>query len=579
MCHDRVCHDPKAYKLYDLENSSTFTWRDVQFYENQFPYANSQTTSTSYPLPVVAPHADLLISDPRSPPPTTSSTPVNRFPTHTSPAIPMRPSWLNNFICNARSSSCSLSANPAYMSFVALLSVLQEPRSFSEAVEHQEWRDAMRSELEALEKNSIWHRSLYPRESFTEVEGIDYVDSFSPVPKTVTVRLFLAIAAARGWPLQQLDINNAFLHGHLEEDMYMTPPEGYDMEPHLTETGLSTVECGIHSSTHCLWFHQSAHDHCLFVKDTPSGPMVLLVFVDDILITGPLLAAFRGVKDYLHTLFTIKDIGDARYFLGMEIARCSDGLYVSRTKYTIDIIRDAGLCQAKSASTPLPQGLRLHSTLDDPLPNRDSYRRLVGRLLYLAFTRPNISHPVQQLSQFLTNHCDSHWRAALHVVRYLKVLKAFYDADWATCPDSCIRLQTKKQPTISRSTVEAEYRSLAAAVCELRWVSYIQTDLGVSTSLPIELLYDSKASLHILVDPVFHKRTKHIELDCHLLADLFTKVLPLSSFNILLSKLELTSRRNRPKIASDEVATSPASRNEVPHQVANLEVAAPSTHS
>ncbi|XP_020555065.1 uncharacterized protein LOC110013263 [Sesamum indicum] len=230
--------------------------------------------------------------------------------------------------------------------------------------------------------------------------------------------------------------------------------------------------------------------------------MVLLVFVDDILITGPLLAAFRGVKDYLHTLFTIKDIGDARYFLGMEIARCSDGLYVSRTKYTIDIIRDAGLCQAKSASTPLPQGLRLHSTLDDPLPNRDSYRRLVGRLLYLAFTRPNISHPVQQLSQFLTNHCDSHWRAALHVVRYLKV-------SW----------KTKKQPTISRSTVEAEYRSLVAAVCELRWVSYIQTDLGVSTSLPIELLYDSKASLHILVDPVFHKRTKHIELDCHLVRD------------------------------------------------------------
>ncbi|KAL2228368.1 UNVERIFIED_CONTAM: hypothetical protein Sindi_1816500 [Sesamum indicum] len=147
----------------------------------------------------------------------------------------------------------------------------------------------------------------------------------------------------------------------------------------------------------------------------------------------------------------IKDIGDACYFLGLEITRCNDGLYVSQTKYTMDIIRDTGLCQSRPASTPLPQGLRVHSISDDPLPNPNSYRRLVGHLLYLGFTRPDISHSVQQLSQFLTNPCDSHWRAALHVVRYLKscpskglffpsqnslALQSYCDADWETCRDS-----------------------------------------------------------------------------------------------------------------------------------------------
>ncbi|KAL2230527.1 uncharacterized protein LOC110012709 [Sesamum indicum] len=214
----------------------------------------------------------------------------------------------------------------------------------------------------------------------------------------------------------------------------------------------------------------------------------------------------------------------------------------------MEIIRDTSLSQSKSAPTPLPQGLRLHSTPDDPLPSPDSYRRLVGRLLYLGFTRPDISHSVQQLSQFLTNPCDSHWRAALHMVRYLKgcpskglffpshnplVLKVYCDADWATCPDSrhsltgfCIFLgpalvswKTKKQPTVSRSTAEAECRGLAATICELRWLTYILIDLSVSTSLPIHLFCDNKAALHILANPVFHDRTKHIELGCHLVHD------------------------------------------------------------
>ncbi|KAL0322509.1 UNVERIFIED_CONTAM: Retrovirus-related Pol polyprotein from transposon RE2 [Sesamum angustifolium] len=353
-------------------------------------------------------------------------------------------------------------------------------------------------------------------------------------------------------------------------------------------------------------FQQSTHDHCLFTKDASDGFMALLVYVDDILVTAPNMALIQAVKDYLHSLFTIKDLGH-RFFLVLEIARNSDGLYVAQTKYVQDIVTDIGLLNAKSTSTPFPQGLKLSANCGTLLPDPGKYRRLVGRLLYLGFTRPDISYSVQQLSQFLTRPCEAHWRAAVHVVRYLKgtptkglflpskssfELRAYCDADWASCSDSrrsltgfciffgdaLISWKTKKQSTILRSTAEAEYKSMAATVCELKWLSYILSDFGISVSLPIQLYCDNQAAMHIMANPVFHERTKHIELDCHVvrdaykngfispsfvrssvqLADIFTKVLSFKQFLFLLAKLGLAALQPSPtcggavKYTSDE---------------------------
>ncbi|KAK4410242.1 hypothetical protein Sango_0097200 [Sesamum angolense] len=124
------------------------------------------------------------------------------------------------------------------------------------------------------------------------------------------MRLFLAKATEHNSPIQQLDINNAFLHGHLDEDVYMNPPEGYNVPPGM-----------------------SAHDHCLFTKHTLAGLMALLVYVDDILISEPSLSDIQHVKDCLNDLFTINDIGDARYLLGLEIACSATGTFVAQTKY------------------------------------------------------------------------------------------------------------------------------------------------------------------------------------------------------------------------------------------------------
>ncbi|XP_021621510.1 uncharacterized mitochondrial protein AtMg00810-like [Manihot esculenta] len=292
------------------------------------------------------------------------------------------------------------------------------------------------------------------------------------------------------------------------------------------------------------------------------------------------------VKSALHSKFTIKDLGFLKYFLGLEVARSSTATLLSQTKYISDILRDAGMHSCKPASFPLPEGLHLSLDIGDILPDPHLYRRLIGRLLYVNLTWPDLSYAVQHLSQFMHQPRKPHWEAAMHVLRYLKgtihqglcfpvtatmPLTAYCDSDWASCPfsrksltrlciffsSSLVSWKTKKQPTVSKSSAEAEYRAMASIVCELLWISYILQDLQVPTQLPIPLHCDNKAALHIAANPVFHERTKHISIDCHIvreqlqrgfihpshvsttaqLADLLTKPLYFDQHHRLCSKL------------------------------------------
>lgn len=231
-------------------------------------------------------------------------------------------------------------------------------------------------------------------------------------------------------------------------------------------------------------------------------------------------------------------------FLGVEIARSSEETFISQKKYITDIVNATGLQDAKTASLPMQKG---HRFAEDAPPFHDpeSYRRLVGRLLYLNMTRPDISYLVQQLSQHVAAPTTSHWESALHIMKYLKGtsamglfyksssdfgLIAYSDSDWASCPvsrrsisgycimlgDSLISWKSKKQLTVSRSSCEAEYRSMASCVNELVWVTYLLHDLGIVFQTHIPFLCDNKAALHIASNPIFHERTKHIDIDCHI---------------------------------------------------------------
>lgn len=382
--------------------------------------------------------------------------------------------------------------HPSYQKFVANSTAIHEPLFYSQAVKDSNWCKAMQVELNALEINKTWEITTLPpnkkavgckwiykvkyksdgtldrykarlvAKGFTQTAGIDYFQTFAPVAKMATVRLILSIAAIQNWHISQLDITNAFLNGDLHEEVYMKIPPGVPI-PAIFK-GKNPV-CRLIKSIYGLkqspreWFDkfrfallqfgfvQSRGDTSLFYLKTVNTFTILLVYVDDIILTGSCVKQIAKVKDYLASQFKLKDLGHLNYFLGIEIARSSAGIYIHQRKYALSLLETTGLLGAKPSSIPMEAHLKLQDSTGCALSDASVYRRLVGQLIYLTITRPDISYPV--LSQFMSSPTDVHWQAALKLVRYIKrapgqglflsassslSLKAFCDADWATCP-------------------------------------------------------------------------------------------------------------------------------------------------
>ncbi|GKB05201.1 ribonuclease H-like domain-containing protein, partial [Tanacetum coccineum] len=267
----------------------------------------------------------------------------------------------------------------------------------------------------------------------------------------------------------------------------------------------------------------------------------------DIIITGNDVGKIEKFKAYLNTKFKIKDLGKLKYFLGIEVIDTDKGLCLSQRKYCLDLLSDFGLLACKPSATPLEQNLVVSNepTSTDPvIDNVTEYQKLIGKLIYLTHTRPDISYSVHCLSQFMHKPLKSHLKIAFKVLRYLKnnpgmgihivkqpkvSLEAFVDADWAKCivtrksvTGFCISLngslvswKSKKQNTLSKSSAEAEYRAMASVTSEIVWILKILKDLNWEQFMPVSMYCDSQAAIKIAANPVFHERTKHLEIDLH----------------------------------------------------------------
>lgn len=267
-------------------------------------------------------------------------------------------------------------------------------------------------------------------------------------------------------------------------------------------------------------------------------------------LTGNNEKEIADLKGYLNNKFHMKDLGQLRYFLGQEIMRSKRGIYITQRKYTLDLLKEAGMTGCKPVRLPMVPNEKLLPTSGQLLENPDEYRRLIGKLIYLTITRPDISFGVQLLSQFMTSPTNIHLKAAMHVLRYLKYapgqgillaadspaqLVVYCDSDWASCPmsrrsttgyviqlgHSPISWKSKKQKVVARSSAEAEYRAMAVTSCQITWLLALLRDLGIHNLYPVELYCDNQATLHISANPVLHERTKHIQVDCHYVREKF----------------------------------------------------------
>lgn len=325
----------------------------------------------------------------------------------------------------------------------------------------------------------------------------------------------------------------------------------------------------------------------MFKKVASDGKKTLLiVYVDDMIITGDDTKEIEKLKAFLATEFETKDLGSLRYFLGMEVARSNEGIVLNQRKYILDMLSETGMLGCKPADTPMDAGLKFEKNSTSTPVNKESYQRLVGKLIYLSLTRPDIAYPVSIISQHMSNPREEHMEAANRVLRYLKFtpgfglifkknqdrsVKIYTDSSWAgeltdrkSVSGYCsfvwgnlVTWRSKKQTVVSRSSAESEYRAMALGICEGMWLKKLLTELELDEKQEFEVISDSQSAMSIARNPVQHDRTKHIEIDRHFiyekvnsgvvklhyvptksqLADIFTKALPRVTFDEFSSKL------------------------------------------
>lgn len=510
------------------------------------------------------------------------------------------PSYFGNRVAFANAEESYLSVDGISTHF-ANQAVNDEPITVNEALsgnEKRQWTAAMNEEYQSLIDNRTWDLVDLPdgcrainckwvfkcktdsngnvarfkarvvAKGYSQREGIDYVQTFSPVVRYPSIRLLMSIAVKFGWSIEQMDVVTAFLHGDIEETIYMKQPEEYD-------DGSGRV-CRLRKALYGLkqasrqWnvklngvleqagYRRCKTDPCVYVRSNEKSIVVIAVYVDDMLIFSNNSTWKDELKNILKGHFNMKDLGKATSVLGMRIDyNQSKGMIsLDQQKYTELVLRRFNMFECDPVKIPSDPNQKLTK---DMSPSCDSeveqmklvpYQEAIGSIMYLAqCTRPDISFSVSNLSQF--NKCPgmAHWKAVKRVLRYLKgtlncklkydrnskitKLCGYTDADWGSsfidsksctgyvfiCQGGAVTWATKKQPTVALSTGEAEYMSVSAATQEALWLAQLKTEILDDEMSPLEIHCDNKAAVDLTEKGTFSPRAKHIAIRHHFIRD------------------------------------------------------------
>ncbi|KAH9718111.1 retrovirus-related pol polyprotein from transposon RE1 [Citrus sinensis] len=507
------------------------------------------------------------------------------------------------------------------------------PKNTFDALKDPKWKRAMEEEYHALMKNKTWtlipnnqnfklignkwiykvkensdgninkYKARLVAKGFLQTPGLDFNETFSPVVKAATIRIILTMAVSNDWLLRQVDINNAFLNGDLTEAVYMPQSEGF--EDKNRPSYICKLEKALYGlrqaprawfdklkgALSCWGFKNSKSDTSLFFRRIESKIVIMLIYVDDIIITGSDSQGIEEVIKDLNTSFALKDLENLNFFLGIQVQRSQNSLLLSQVKYIQDLLTKTEMTNCKGIETPFSTSEKLKKGVGNRFHDTTLYRSIIGSLQYAVLTRPELAFSVNKLSQFMSDPRQPHWVACKRVLRYLKNtmnmclsfkksehldLIAYTDADWATDPDDrrsisgyCVYLgdnlvawSSRKQGMVARSTAESEYRAMALCSTEITWINCLLGELKMEVeNVPI-ILCDSTSAAAIAANPVYHSRTKHFEIDIHFLrdkvtkgeleinyigsndqiADVLTKPLPYHKFSCFRSKLKFIDK-------------------------------------
>ncbi|KAG8486151.1 hypothetical protein CXB51_019512 [Gossypium anomalum] len=395
--------------------------------------------------------------------------------------------------------------------------VVPEPTSILEALQSPTWTTATHNEYKALLANHTW--DLVPLPEGQRAVGCKWVFKIKRHADG-SVAQYKGRLVVKDY-LQEVDINNTFLNGDLQEEIYMVQP------PRFEQQGTRG---------------QQLADNSMFIHRSGSQLLYVLVYVDGIIVTGTdSHATDRFVKE-LDVQFSLKDLGRLSYFLGIELNYTSNGLFLNQMKYILDLLTNASMDKSNDSPTPMRTTYRLIATEGTFVEDATLYRSIVGALQYVVITRPDIAFSVSKVCQFMHKPSDLYFKVFKRILRYLKgtldygvkftkspklLLEGFSDASWGSNNDDrcstsgyCVFLRgnpvswsSRKQQIVSRSTAEVEYRSLAHVTAEMVWIQYLLSKLGVSTKGKALIWCDSSATVAVTGNSVMHSKFKHVELD------------------------------------------------------------------
>ena len=469
------------------------------------------------------------------------------------------------------------------------------PRNYKEAVtsdEKEQWVLAMDEELDALKESDTYESVQLPAgksligsrwvysvklgsndeekfkarlvaKGYSQTEGIDYEETFSPTAKMTSIRILLQLAVQNDYKLHQLDVKSAYLNANLDAEIYLEQPEGSSTSA-MTRNGskicwkLKKSLYGLkqsgrnwnsmfHSFLTAQGLEQSDSDHCVYTKHDGDLIVIIIIWVDDIIIASNDEQMIVNIKVSLKNTFKMKDLGQISNFLGIDFEISHDKIRINQSKSIDKMLKRFEMHDCKVKLTPCdPSVANLTDHDSQELENPRIYREIVGSLIYvMTCTRPDLCYVVSKLSQFMQRPTNAHLNIAKHVLRYLKGtldyslefckskdlnLFGYCDSDWASSEDRksisgyCFKLsdegpliswKSKKQNSVALSSCEAEYVALAFAVQEIKFLHQLLSDMNVPTRKPTNLFVDNQGAIALAKNPVHHQRCKHIDIKYH----------------------------------------------------------------